>query len=53
MRHPANTLIRQNHAIVCEIQFVAVIEVAFVVEIAVKDIYLMYVPGPGDVTPPA
>ena len=36
--HGRNALIRQNHAIVCKIQFVAVIEVAFVVEIAVKDI---------------
>ena len=35
--HGRNALIRQNHAIIREIQFMAMIEVALVVEIAVKD----------------
>ena len=36
--HGRNTLICQNHAIVCKIQLVAVIEVVLVIEIAIKDI---------------
>ena len=50
--HGRNALIRQNHAIVCKIQLVAVIEVVLVIEIAVKDTrpILDDCPGPGDVT---